>query len=69
MENARLRKSQKNICFSFVFIDFWESGARKIDRICLGRRLGGPKSQKMLPRPGAASKIEDRGVSRLPEGS
>ena len=38
-------------------------------KICLGRRLGGPKSQKMLPRPGAASKIEDRGVSRLPQGS
>ena len=38
-------------------------------KICLRRRLGGSKSQKMLPRPGAASKIEDREVSRLPQGS
>ena len=38
-------------------------------KICLGRRLGGPKSQKMSPRQGAASKIEDRGVSRLAQGS
>ena len=64
MENARLRKSQKK---HMIFIAFWESGARKIDRICLGRRLGGPKSQKMLPRPGAASKIEDRGAQDYPK--
>ena len=38
-------------------------------KICLGRRLGGPKSQKMLPRQGTASKIEDRRVSRLRQGS
>ena len=36
-------------------------------KICLGTHLGGPKSQKMLPRQGKASKIEDWGDPRLPK--
>ena len=59
-------KANENL---LIFCQNFDTFGSKLLKNLSWKASGGPKSQKMLPRPGAASKIEDRGVSRLPQGS